>query len=239
VDVPHPTSKVLRDDVPVLYVADDALPVIHVIDLSDPTAPQELPPLLATSLGEPTRRVSVRGLAVSPPTRDYKRYLYAIDSEAGTLMVYDVTVAKPSAPATPLVRPHAELNPFAAPDRIVFSAPVATVAFVQHDWPLLLPGDPNHAYQGLLCNPNPNAHPADKMYSDLGAYYRASQVTTIQPQGGTVQGLPYRLRGVFAFATLSNGNIVTIDIDDWDAPCRRPDPMAITPDVNSNAVRSA
>jgi hypothetical protein len=235
-DLPHPSSMALRDDVPVLYVADDALPVIHVIDLSDPRTPLELPPLLATSLDAPTRRVSVRGLAVSPPTRDYRRYLYAIDSEAGTLMVYDVTVAKPSAPATPLVRPHDELNPFAPPDRISFSAPVATVAFVQHDWPLLLPGDPTHAYQGLLCNPNPNAHPSATEYDDLGAYYRASQVTTIQPQGGTVQGLPYRLRGIFAFATLSNGNIVTIDVDDWDAPCRRPDPMAITSDVNSNGV---
>src|SRR5204863_7736973 len=37
-----------------------------------------------------------------------------------------------------------------------------------------------------------------------------------------------RLRGIFAFVTLSNGTIVTIDVDDWDAPCRRPDPMAPT-----------
>ena len=26
--------------------------------------------------------------------------------------------------------------------------------------------------------------------------------------------------------TLSNGTVVTIDVDDWDAPCRRPDPLA-------------
>ncbi len=42
---------------------------------------------------------------------------------------------------------------------------------------------------------------------------------------GTVENFPTRLRGVFAFATLSNGTVVTIDVDDWDAPCRRPDPM--------------
>ena len=34
--------------------------------------------------------------------------------------------------------------------------------------------------------------------------------------------MPTRLRGIFAFATLSNGQTVAIDVDDWDAPCRRP-----------------
>jgi hypothetical protein len=33
------------------------------------------------------------------------------------------------------------------------------------------------------------------------------------------------LRGIFGFATLSNGTLAAIDVDDWDAPCRRPDPM--------------
>ena len=52
-----------------------------------------------------------------------------------------------------------------------------------------------------------------------GAYYRYSESFQEVVLG------PYRLRGVFAFATLSSGNVITIDVDDWDAPCRRPDPL--------------
>ena len=40
-----------------------------------------------------------------------------------------------------------------------------------------------------------------------------------------MENFPFRLRGIFAFVTLSNGTIVAVDVDDWDAPCRRPDPM--------------
>jgi len=234
---PFPTQVALREDLPILYVGDGAIPVIHVIDLTDPTHPRELAPLLATSISQPTRQVSVGAIAISPATRDYKRYLYAVDQAEGSLMVYDVTDPALS-PRTPLQRPHAELNPLVPQDRLAFSAPVATVAFVQHDWPLIPPGpngttnpDQIHAYEGLLCNPNPSAHPDGGSFTDLGAYYRVDQATAIQSAGtvSTVQGFPYRLRGIFGFATLSNGTVVTIDVDDWDAPCRRPDPMA-TPD---------
>jgi hypothetical protein len=228
---PFPTGVALRDDIPILYVGDGALPLIHVIDLRDAAHPKELPPLLATSVTEPTRQVSVGDLAISPSTRDYKRYLYAVDSNEGTLMVFDVTDATAS-PRTPLLRPHAELNPLQPVDRLGFSAPVATVAFVHHDWPLVPPGSNNQtvSYTGLLCNPNPNAHPDAGAFVDRGAYYRADQTSVIEPTGpvSTVQGLPLRLRGVFGFATLSNGNVVTINVDDWDAPCRRPEPMEIS-----------
>jgi hypothetical protein len=237
---PHPTSMALRTDLPVLYVADDAVPVIHVIDLHDPTSPRELDPLLATSVAEPTRRVAVGAIAISPSTRDYKTYLYAIDARQGTLMVYDITDPSTS-PHTPLERPHPELNPLASLDRITFSAPVAAVSFAQHDWPVPSPNEtpPVHQYTGLLCNPNPNAHPDAGAFIDLGAYYRADQAALIQPMvthGGTVQTFPIRLRGVFGFATLSNGTVVTIDVDDWDAPCRRPDPMAVGPVTDCQGV---
>jgi hypothetical protein len=233
----HPTSMALRNDLPILYVADDAVPLIHVIDLRDPTGPKELEPLVATSIDDPTRRVGVGGIAISPTTRDYKTYLYAIDARQGTLIVYDVTDPAAS-PHSPLRRPHPELNPFAPPDRIAFSAPVAAIAFAQHDWSLPAAAfagasqspDTIHQYTGLLCNPNPNAHPDGGAFVDRGAYYRADWAGLIQSSvtlGGTVQGFPARLRGVFAFATLSNGNVITVDVDDWDAPCRRPDPMAI------------
>jgi hypothetical protein len=230
---PHPTSMALRNDLPILYVADQAVPIIHVIDLHDPANPIELDPLVATSLLEPARLVAVGAIAISPTTHDYKTYLYAVDASQGTLMVYDITDPATS-PRSPLARPHPELNPLALPDRISFSAPVAAVAFVQHDWslpsPLTAPADPVHQYTGLICNPNPNAHPDAGAFVDLGAYYRADQTPRIQPsdtQGMTVQTLPMRLRGIFGFATLSDGNVVTIDVDDWDAPCRRPDPMAV------------
>src|SRR5262249_36535925 len=126
---PHATASV-RDD-QTLYVADDALPLIHVIDLTTPFAPHELPPLVATSLVEPERKVTLGAIAVSPSTHDKKRYLYAVDRDAGSLIVFDVTSA-PTAPRFPLRRPHAELNPFQPMDRLTFEVPVASVAFVKH-----------------------------------------------------------------------------------------------------------
>jgi hypothetical protein len=230
----------LQGPKPLLYVADSALPLIHVIDVSNPEAIVELPPLMATSIASPDRAVSVGQIAISPTTRDYKRFLYAIDRTGGSLMVYDITD-----PATtnrvPLTRPHPALDPFQPPDRIIFSAPVASVAFVQHDWPLQekidlsAPGQTISlltAETGLECNPNPHVdtNPGNTAVAveqgpfatgpiGDGAYYRFSETFQEVPLG------PYRLRGVFAFATLSSGNIVTIDVDDWDAPCRRPDPL--------------
>jgi len=62
-----------------------------------------------TSISDPARTITVRDLAVSPPTRDYKRFLYAIDREAGSLAVFDVTDPK-TASRTPMRRPHPELN---------------------------------------------------------------------------------------------------------------------------------
>ncbi len=226
---PNPSAMVMRDDAHLLYVADLSLPMIHVIDLTDPSKPVEIEPLLATSVAQPARPVKVGGLALSPPTSQYKRYLYAIDQAPGSLMVYDVTDGA-AGPHSPLLRPHPELDPFSPIDRLTFAAPVATMAFVQHDWPLQVPGGSNVtpnvslAYPGLMCNPGPNAHPNSTTFNDLGAYYRVDQAGVIQANG-TVTNFPTRLRGVFAFATLSNGSVVTIDVDDWDAPCRRPDPM--------------
>ena len=49
---PHPSSA--ARDGQMLYVADDGVPLIHVIDLSS-GVPRELPPLLATSILEPKR----------------------------------------------------------------------------------------------------------------------------------------------------------------------------------------
>jgi hypothetical protein len=227
---PTPLYVATREDFPIVYVADGQLPVIHVIDLRDPSSPTELAPLVASSVVNPTRPVTVGQLAVSPVTSEFTRYLYAIDQGQGSLMVYDVTDPL-AGPRTPLERPHAELNPFVDPDRIGFNAPVATLTFAMHDWPLPNQAEgtsPVHQYTGLLCNPNANAHPDAGVFLQNGAYYRVDQASLIQTNG-TADFFPARLRGVFGFATLSNGTIVTIDVDDWDAPCRRPDPMANGP----------
>ena len=231
---PDPSAMVLRTDKQLLYVADSAVPLIHVIDVSNPSKLTEDSSLdlLAVSARDPGKRVSVGPLAISPPTRDYKRYLYAVDKSDGTVMVFDVTDPAKS-PRTPLLRPHAELNPFYPVDRLSFSAPVATVAFVEHDWLLPSTNDPNHYYSGILCNPNPNAHPNATSFPGKGAYYRADQAGAIE-SSGTVENFPGRLRGVFAFVTLSTGSVVPIDVDDWDAPCRRPDPMS-----NGSAIGDA
>lgn len=222
---------VVRDGT-TLYVADLALPLVHVIDLSDPAAPKELAPLVASSILEPSRRVTIGQMALSPPTRDYKRYLYAIDQKEGSIIVYDVSDPVAS-PHVPMTRPHPELNPFQAPDRISFSSPVASLAFASHDFsPLTGTALP----RGVLCNPNLNAG-LDLPPIDPGAWYRAN-VASSNLEGNLIIG-PSRLRGVFAFATLSNGAVVLIDVDDWDSPCRRPDPMTLTDKTgNADAVSS-
>jgi len=244
---PNPTAMVVRDDAPIAYVADNAVPLIHVFDLSNPNGPAEVGQLLAASAENPSRQVPVGGLALSPPTSDLRRYLYAIDQYDGTVMVFDATSPTPAnPPQTPMHRPHPELSPFAPVDRLAFAAPVATMTFALHDWPLVPPSpytDTVHSYTGLLCNPNPNAAQPDAsgvfVEDGLGGYYRVDQAAVIEPQGNGIQGFPHRLRGVFAFVTLSNGSIVLVDVDDWDAPCRRPDPMELeggVPDFQLGAL---
>ena len=215
-----------------LYVADGALPIIHVFDLTNPDAPREVEPLRATSLAQPTRGVTVSTIAISPPTRYYQRFLYAVDATDSppSIIVFDISDPVAS-PHVPLRRPHSALVPLQPQDRIAFASGVAALAFVQHDWPVgqtpngaLIPGA---AYTGLLCNPNQNvdlgaadASADAQSFSDPGANYRYSSLAFADEPLG-----PTRLRGIFAFATLSSGQVMTIDVDDWDAPCRRPSIM--------------
>ncbi len=82
---------VLRDlDAPVLYIADRSVPIIHVVDVSNPAAPLEVSSFLATSQAQPGRRVAIGALALSrytsqldPATGRHKRYLYAVDIDDG------------------------------------------------------------------------------------------------------------------------------------------------------------
>lgn len=213
---------VARDD-QTLFIADEGVPLIHVVDLSTPGDVRELPPFLATSLVDPSRVVSVRSLAISPPTRDFKRFLYAVDRKEGSLMVFEITDIA-NTPRSPMVRPHPELNPFQPPDRLAFNAPAVAVTFARHDFPLARIGQVRevNAKSGVLCNPNPNVKTQGEgqRANDFGFYYRADKGEPDVALG------PSRLRGIFAMVTLSDGQIVAIDVDDWDSPCRRPENLA-------------
>lgn len=206
--------SMVRDD-NFLYVADEGVPFIHMVDVTDPRAPRELAPFVATSTADPTRVVKIKEIAISPPTRDFKRFLYAVDRVDGSILVYDVTEGA-NASRVPMARPHPELNPFLPIDRIKYNQPVVSLTFARHEVPLaqVAGGRRPNAASGLLCNPNPNldANPL----RDLGYFYRESSADP-----GISIG-PRRLRGVFAFATLASGRVMVIDVDDWDAPCRRP-----------------
>ncbi len=244
-----PKTLVVRDDAPVVYIADGMLPIVHVFAFDGSGNPSEVGQYVATSVANPTRSTNLGAIALSPITTDQRRYLYAVDKgDNGSIVVFDATSPVPGpGPGTPLRRPHPALNPFQEPDRIVLTAPVTSLAFAAHDWPVIPPqvcapggacsANPNttNAFSGLLCNPNINAivdGGAGFVDAGIGGYYRADFASQIQPQGSGMTGFPSRLRGVFAFATTSNGNVVTIDVDDWDAPCRRPDPMAVVDKLN-------
>lgn len=231
-DPDAPQGTQVAFDGNVLYVADGALPMIHVVDLSVPGAPKELEPYLATSLVNPQRRVEIGSIAVSPTTRDYKRYLYAVDRKEGSLMVFDATDPATAA-RVPLSRPHPENNPFQPVDRLSYGNPIVAVSFARHDF---TPRDasgvkPTAGGRGLLCNPNPAASndPGSPEY-DPGTLFREGAPN----QDPQLRLGAFRLRGIFALVTLANGQVITIDVDDWDAPCRRPADMsnavsAVTP----------
>jgi DNA-binding beta-propeller fold protein YncE len=244
-----PHGRGLAFDGRMLYVGDDAMPLVHVIDTAQ-NGLVELDPYVATSLTNPSRIVTTTEVAVSPTTHDFKRYLYALDDRDGSIIVFDATDPT-TAKRSPMLRPNAELVPAQPPDRIRFAQPITTFAFVRHDVPLskyvgagggLVPLPAQKT--GLQCNPNRGVEhgvvgrsqgpfsvdPAGTIFDDvtLGANYRAN-VTQSLALG------PARLRGLFAFVTLSNGYVAVVDVDDWDAACRRP--AALAPNFQKSSLQ--
>jgi hypothetical protein len=187
-----------------LYVADRTAPVVHVVDVTDPCAPREEPPLLPVSFEFPTETVTTRDVAVSPTTSQGQRFLYAVDDRDGSLMVFDLTAG---AARTPLIRPQAARLPYDPADRIAFAAPVRGLEFVSRDMPLL-DDTTGVAVIGQQCDPLPASHSPGTLYRPSTDFSRGAR--------------PQRLRGVFVMAALANGQISVIDIEDDDAPCRRP-----------------
>jgi hypothetical protein len=187
-----------------LYVADRSAPVVHVVDVTDPCAPREEPALLPVSFESPTQTVTTRDVSVSPTTSQGQRFLYAIDDGDGSLMAFDLT---PGAERTPLIHPQAARLPYDSADRIVFAAPVRGVEFVSRDMPVV-DETTGVAVIGQQCDPAPDSHSPGTLYRPSADFSRGAR--------------PRRLRGVFAMAALANGQISVIDVEDDDAPCRRP-----------------
>jgi len=202
--VSRPSGMAYDSSTGKLYVADEDAPVIHVVDASSPCEMTELSPLLPMSASRPERDVRSRAVAVSPVTSSGKKYLYATDFFDGSVMVFDVSLL--SSDRTPLMRPNAWRNPFQPLDRLTFSVPVRGIEFVLRDLPATDPSSGATAV-GIGCDPSDDG--------SIGARYRTSSDFS---QGAR----PRNLRGVFAALALLNGEIAIIDVDDFDASCRRP-----------------
>jgi hypothetical protein len=193
-----------------LYVADQGAPVIHVVDAASPCALAELPPLLPVSFEDRARVVTTSRVAVSPLTSRGQRFVYAIDEldqPTASIMAFDVSPG--SVDRTPIVRPGSARVPFEPPDRVRLGGAAADLTFALRDLPLE-DLDTHVSVEGVLCDPDP-----------LESTQRAS--TRYRPASDFSRGArPRLLRGLFAFVMLTSGQVVVIDVDDFDAPCRRP-----------------
>ncbi len=205
---PQPAGFALSDNR--LYVADQAAPVVHVLDTSSVCGMAELSPLLPMSLREPGRVVTTRRVAVSPLTPNGQRFAYAIDSEdqpGASVMVFDVSPG--ATDRTPLVRSGSPELPNEKPDRLALGSSAKDVTFAYRDIPYVDPVT-GVAQFGVNCDPDPAA-----ALTSQGALARPGNDFTT----GARPGL---LRGLFGFILLTNGSIAVVDGEDFDAACRRP-----------------
>jgi len=120
----------------------------------------------------------------------------------------------------PLVRKGSPYLPYEAPDRIrltYLNTRIKDLAFVKHDVPIVDNGALTSTTP-VKCDPNPNASTPASEYRTASDYSKGAS--------------PTKLRGIFAVALLSNGYVGVVDVDDWDAQCRRP--FVANPTVSSN-----
>ena len=205
-----------------LYVGDLGVPAVHVMDVTSVCGMRELPPLLPMAFTQPDRLVTTSHVAVSPLTPAGHRYVYAVDATDTPTSVLAFDVSPGTTNRTPIVRNGSSRQPREVPDRISFGTPIQDIDFAYRDLPRE-DLDTGVAEVGVLCDPNPDA-PTDP--PSPGVQNRTS--------GDYTQGArPHLLRGLFGLALLTSGQVVIIDIDDFDAPCRRPtttNPDATEPD---------
>jgi hypothetical protein len=194
-----------------VYVSDLGFPVIHVLDVKDPCAPTEVEPLQPLAFDEPSRPVFTRDVAVSARTlageAKNERFLYAVDDADGTSIVFDLS---DGASRAPLLRPHVPELPNEPIDRITFNSPINKVLLVSHDV-AAVDATTDTATIGVQCSPYPDAIGPEKAFR---TNYDSTDYTTGAGPG--------KLRGIFGVAALRAGQIAVVDVEDWDAPCRRP-----------------
>lgn len=196
-----------------LYVGDYARPLIHVVQMSSPCDATLTQPFVATSLADPARVVITSDVAVSPLLPSFRRFLYAIDVEDRSVMVFDASDV-PSQ-RTPLENPNPEWNPLQPPDRVRFGAAPTSLRVVQRDAPKSDPVTGTAPF-GVRCDPDPTLTTCSgSAPCDLGTAYRTSS------DFATGAG-PLTLRGTFAMISLSSGQLAMLDVDDYDSACRGP-----------------
>ncbi len=189
-----------------MFVADRGAPVVHVIDIHDPCQPLEQPSLLPLSFDAPSRTVTTKKVAVSPPTTDGQQFAYAIEDDFdGSVMMFNATPG--NSDRTPIVRSGSPRMPFEPPDRIRFDSPARDLTFALRDVPAADP-ETGVVTIGSYCDPAGDS-------GSVGAKYR--------PNGDFSKGArAHNLRGVFGFVMLASGQVAVVDVEDFDAPCRRP-----------------
>ena len=194
-----------------LYVGDLGVPAVHVMDVASVCKMHELSPLLPLAFTQPDRLVTTSHVAVSPQTPAGRRYVYAVDASdtPTSLMAFDVSPG--STNRTPIVRNGSTRQPREVPDRIQFGTPIQDVDFAFRDLPRE-DLDTGVAEIGVQCDPDPAAS------TDPPTPGVQDRTSGDYPQGAR----PRFLRGLFGLALLTSGQVVVIDIDDFDAPCRRP-----------------
>ncbi len=214
-----PSDFALSDDAR-LFVSDQNLPVVHELRAASPCSLAEVAPLLATSRADPGRKVEVGPIAVSPLTSRGERFVYAVDTlDNGSLMVFDVSNGAESRRPLELFDPQYQLS--RQPDRLTYAAPVQSLTFADHDVPLTVAASaqfPTGVITGHICDPLPDAVGNFDPYSPQAS----SSSSKMFGVSSTAAASPASLRGVFGFAALGNGQVSIIDLDDYDAPCRRP-----------------
>lgn len=215
VSTPTDIASDLNANHGLMYVADRTAPIVHVVDTKDACNVRELEGLYPVSYTEPTEVIATRKVAISPVVDSGARYVYAIEEStratAGSVMVFDVS---PNGPMqrTPQVLPGAKTVPDQTPDRLALGGVQASdVEFIFRDPEVV--GDDGVSVSGLRCLPDP----ADD--DSAGALFR--------PSSG-VGASPDRLRGLFAMVSLHTGTLAMVDVDDYDAACRRPSSVGHT-----------
>jgi hypothetical protein len=196
-----------------VYVADRTAPLVHKLDTRDVCAISEGEPLYPVSLKEPNAVIATRKVALSPQIDALGRYVYAIEDSGTTssssAMVFDVTPGKTQ--RTPIVLERSQLVPGHVPDRVDISGPASDVDFVYRDPGA--PGENGINTSGVMCDPEPSHD------SYPGASFR--------PKTSTGAG-PSQMRGLFAVISDFGGALSIVDVEDYDAPCRRPSDSAKT-----------